>query len=82
MGGCTIGDGAIVAAGALVNKDVEPYSIVAGQPARVIGNRFEDNEKRALLELRWWDKPENWIKEHAEEFDNVERFLSKNGMVD
>ena len=44
MGGCTIGDGAIVAAGALVRKNVEPYTIVAGQPAKVIGKRFEDEK--------------------------------------
>lgn len=78
MGGCTIGDGAIVAAGALINKDVDPYSIVAGQPAKVIGKRFTDEQISYLLEFKWWNKPEKWIKEHAEDFDNIEQFLAKN----
>ena len=53
--GVTIGDGAIVAAGAFVNKDVPPYTIVGGLPAKVIGKRFSDEIIDKLLALRWWE---------------------------
>lgn len=75
MGGVTIGDGAIVASGALVNSDVEPYTIVAGQPAKVISKRFTDEQAAWLMKFKWWDKPLEWIKEHADEFDDIEKFI-------
>jgi acetyltransferase-like isoleucine patch superfamily enzyme len=52
--GVTIGDGAVVAANSVVTKDVEPYSIVGGNPARVIRRRFNDDQVQALLEIQWW----------------------------
>lgn len=74
MGGCTIGDGAIVATGALVKENVEPYTIVAGQPAKVIGKRFEDEKIAFLMKIKWWDKPEAWIKSHADDFEDISKF--------
>ena len=57
LAGVTIGDGAIVAARAMVTKDVPPYTIVGGVPAKAIRKRFSDLEISRLLELKWWDWP-------------------------
>lgn len=54
MPGVTIGDGAIIATNAMVTKDVEPYTIVGGNPAKPIKKRFSDIEIKQLLELQWW----------------------------
>lgn len=75
MEGVTIGDGAVVAAGAIVTKDVPPYAIVGGVPARVIKYRFDEETIQKLLELKWWEKDQIWIKEHAEDFENINKFL-------
>lgn len=76
--GVHIGDGAVVGTGSLVLKDVEPYAIYAGVPAKKIGMRFSDEEIEKLMKLKWWDKGEPWIKEHASEFSNVKKFISSN----
>ena len=55
MRGLTIGDGAIIAAGAVVTKDVPPYSIVGGVPAKVIKMRYTEEHIRRLLDLKWWE---------------------------
>jgi len=65
MPGVSIGDGAIVAAHAVVTKDVAPYAIVAGNPARHIRTRFADEDVALLLAARWWDWPIDLITEHA-----------------
>jgi len=55
MAGVTIGDGAIIAANSTVVKDVEPYSIVGGNPASELKKRFTEDKITKLLELKWWD---------------------------
>lgn len=54
--GVHIGDGAIIGANSVVTKDVEPYTIVAGNPAKVIKKRFDDELVSIMEKLRWWDK--------------------------
>lgn len=75
MEGVTIGDGAVVAAGAVVTKDVPPYAVVGGVPARVIKYRFDKETVQELLKLRWWDKDQTWLKNHAELFENVDKMI-------
>lgn len=55
LDGVTIGDGAIVAAGAVVTKDVPPYAIVGGVPAKIIKYRFDKHEIGRMLETKWWN---------------------------
>ena len=75
--GVTIGDGAIIAAGALVTRDVEPYSIVGGVPAKKIRMRFTEEEIAFLKEFRWWDKEMEWLKAHAEDFEDISTAMKK-----
>ncbi|MEU5871086.1 CatB-related O-acetyltransferase [Glycomyces sp. NPDC047369] len=65
MPGVTIGDGAIVASGAVVTADVPPYTIVGGNPAKPIRKRFADEEIELLLRAAWWDWPVALVTEHA-----------------
>jgi hypothetical protein len=63
QGGVEIGDGAVVATGAVVTKDVPPYAIVGGVPAKVIRYRHTEEQREALLGIRWWDWPREEIRE-------------------
>jgi chloramphenicol O-acetyltransferase type B len=64
--GVRIGDGAVIAARAVVTGDVRPYAIVGGVPAREIRRRFSDEQVEALLALRWWEWPEERVRSHVE----------------
>lgn len=56
MDGVSIGDGAVIGAGAVVTKDIPPYAIAVGVPARVIKYRFDEKTVARLLKTRWWDR--------------------------
>jgi acetyltransferase-like isoleucine patch superfamily enzyme len=75
VGGVTIGTGAIVAAGAVVVKDVSPYAVVGGNPAKVIRYRFPEDQIRHLLESKWWDWSIEKIRQHLEDFSDIKRFM-------
>ncbi|WP_187969487.1 CatB-related O-acetyltransferase [Aquibium microcysteis] len=76
--GVTIGDGAIVAAKAVVSADVPPYAVVAGNPARVVRMRFDDDTIGRLLAVAWWNWPAERVTRHldairAADIDRLER---------
>ncbi|NLK37496.1 MAG: CatB-related O-acetyltransferase [Epulopiscium sp.] len=75
MPGVHIGDGAIIGTRAVVTKDVEPYTIVGGIPAKPIKKRFNDEVIETLQSLRWWDWDKEKIREKISDimFGNIER---------
>ena len=64
LSGVTIGDGAVLGAGSIVTKDIEPYTIVAGNPAKEIRKRFDKKTIRRLLEEKWWEWDDEKVNEN------------------
>ena len=62
LSGVTIGHGAVIASGAVISRDVEPYAVMAGNPAKLIKWRFDEGTRKSLLASAWWDWPEDEIK--------------------
>lgn len=79
MSGIKISDGAVVGAGSTVTKDVPPYAIVAGNPAKIVKYRFSEDIIEKLLQIKWWEWDEKKIKENAMLMwsSNVEIFIKK-----
>ena len=79
MSGVTIGDGAVVGTKAVVAKDVRPYAIVVGNPAKEIGRRFSDEQVEALLRIKWWDWPTELVKERVDALSSpdVDAFIAQ-----
>lgn len=76
IGGVTIEDGAVVLAGAVVTKDVPPYAIVGGVPAKVLKYRYDDETINLLLNFKWWNKDKKWLKQNWEIFCDIEKLKS------
>jgi virginiamycin A acetyltransferase len=66
MSGITIGDGSIIATNSHVVKNVEPYSIVGGNPAKLIRYKFKKEQIEKLLKIKWWDWDDNIINENLQ----------------
>lgn len=65
LSGVTIGDGAVIGMNSTVSKDVPPYAIVVGNPARIIKYRFTSDQIEKLLQIKWWNKDEEWINQNC-----------------
>ena len=76
MDGVKIGDGAVIGACALVTKDVLPYSINVGVPAKTIKFRFSEEKIKQLLAVEWWNKDIEWIKTNIDLFDDVDSLIN------
>jgi chloramphenicol O-acetyltransferase type B len=75
--GVTVGNGAVVGMGSVVTKDVAPYAIVGGNPAKLIRYRFSDEIIKELISSKWWELPENELKEYATYFKDPSLFIKK-----
>lgn len=73
--GITIGDGAIVGAYSVVTKNLEPYGVYVGVPAKLIKYRFEPVVIEKLENYKWWDKGEEWLKKHVNTFRDPKEFM-------
>jgi len=76
MDGIRVGNGAIIAAGAVVTKNVPDYAIVGGVPAKLIKYRFRDNVIQKLLQSQWWENDTKWLIQHAKLFPDCEEFIN------
>ena len=77
LDGVAIGDGAVIGAGVVVTKDIPPYAVAVGVPAKVVKYRFDDATIMALLEKQWWNGSEDDLKRVERDFWDVEGFLKE-----
>lgn len=77
MGGVTISDGAVIGAGSIVTKDVGPYEVWAGNPAKFIKKRFDDETIDKILRSQWWNWSDERLEREGHMFINVEKFINE-----
>ena len=78
-GGVTISDGAVVLAHAVVTKNVPPYAIVGGVPAKIIGYRYDEQTIEWLLEKKWWNNDEDWFRQNWLLMSDVKKLMEYYG---
>ncbi|QOG13274.1 acetyltransferase [Arcobacter sp. FWKO B] len=77
MGNVTIGDGAVIGSSSVVTKDIPPFAIAVGNPAKVIRYRFDESTIQSLQKIAWWDWSYEQIKIAIDDFKNVDEFIEK-----
>lgn len=82
--GVTVGDGAVLATESFVTKDVPPYAVVGGNPAKIIRYRFTEEQIESLLKIKWWNWDDSKIKKYAHLLasSNIDEFISAANNID
>lgn len=75
MDNVTISDGAVIATGSVITKDVPPYAIIGGNPAKIIKYRFSENQISQLLNIKWWNLPQNKLSELDIHSKDIDKFI-------
>jgi acetyltransferase-like isoleucine patch superfamily enzyme len=75
LDGIKIHDGSIIAANSVVTKNVPPYAIVAGSPAKIVKYRFNEDEIQYLLQNKWWERDVSWIKDNFKLFHDINMLM-------
>ncbi|MGP0587911.1 CatB-related O-acetyltransferase [Paenibacillus timonensis] len=80
LSGVSIGDGAVIAAGSVITKDIDPYTIVGGNPQRIIKRRFKPHQVDELMDIAWWDWPIEKIQENLNFMldSDISEFINRN----
>lgn len=76
VSGVTVHNGAVIATGAVVTKNIPPYAVVGGVPAKIIKYRFSEKQIELLEKFRWWDNDDEWLRKHLDKFQDIEIFTN------
>jgi acetyltransferase-like isoleucine patch superfamily enzyme len=79
LAGVTIGNGAVIGSGAVVSKDIPPYGIAVGVPAKIMRYRFDPAIREELQRIAWWDWDHATLKERLPELRDIRSFLARYG---